>query len=197
MKCFPKRPWDKLKYHNLFANYIQTLNILSLWTNQGPLQFRSSYFSPLNSPSFETQSLIPQLLLYINNHSTPLIYQRRIASINVVHAAKLFSVEDEWNVLGYDYKQKEAQTEAKTMVAQQPLLIRDKLCSRKQESFISGTSSEKEAFYFNILFYSNEAKFIKLSGWFVIHVPILGVSFNSDTIKLVENNERVCTLLNF
>lgn len=54
--------------------------------------------------------LIPQLVLNINNHSPPLIYQRWIAPINVVCAAKLFIMEDEWNVLGYNYKQREAQT---------------------------------------------------------------------------------------
>lgn len=51
----------------------------------------------------------------------------------MVCAAKLFSMEDEWNVLGYEYKQKEAQTEpSKIMVAQPPLLNWDKLYCIKQ-----------------------------------------------------------------
>lgn len=100
-------------------------------TIPGPTQFKSPYFLPLYS--FETQGLIPQLVLYINNHSPPLIYQRWIAPINVVSAAELFNVEDEWNVLGYEYKQKEAQMEpSKIMVAQPSLIIWDKLDCRKQ-----------------------------------------------------------------
>lgn len=55
------------------------------------------------SSSFETQCLIPQLVLYINTHSPPLIYQRWITPINAVCATKLFSVEDEWNMLDYEY----------------------------------------------------------------------------------------------
>lgn len=41
------------------------------------------------------QFLIPQLVLYINNHAPPLIDQRWIAPINVVSAAESFNVEDE------------------------------------------------------------------------------------------------------
>lgn len=60
------------------------------------------------------------------------MYQRWITPINVFCAAKLFNMEDEWNVLGYDYKQKEAQMEPKIMAAKPLLLIWDKLHCRKQ-----------------------------------------------------------------